>query len=165
MMLRLLPLVGVCTLALAIARSHRITPPATTTRAGAVRATIDDDGLDSVLVGLERQSWVAWKARDGAYFQNFLSEDHVETGSSGLAGKSDVVGFVGSKICVVERYSLDRFRLTRFDANTALLSYHATQSTTCNGVKVPSPVWVSSLFLRRDGKWLNALYQQTPASK
>lgn len=165
MMLRLLPMVGVCTLVVADAGRYRPAPSARAASASAMRAAIDGDGLDSLLVGLERQSWVAWQARDGAFYQHFLADDHVETGSTWLAGKSDVVGFVGSRICVVERYSLDRFHLTRFDENTALLSYHASQSTTCNGARVPSPVWVSSLFVRRDGKWLNALYQHTPASE
>jgi hypothetical protein len=121
------------------------------------------DPLESQLITIEKQSWVAWKARDGKFFQDFLADDHVEVGNTGLATKAQVVAFVSSPACVVASYTVDQFRLTRFDSSTALLSYRAEQATTCNGVAVPSPVWVSSLFVRRGGRWQNALYQQTAA--
>ncbi|HEY2896078.1 MAG TPA: nuclear transport factor 2 family protein [Gemmatimonadaceae bacterium] len=119
------------------------------------------DSLEQTLEAAERQSWVAWQHRDGSYFQNFLADDHVEVGINGLATKAQVVAFVGSPACVVTSYAVDHFRLTRFDENTALLTYHAEQNTMCGTTRAPSPAWVSSLFVRRGGKWMNALYQQT----
>ena len=121
------------------------------------------DSLEQTLESAERQSWVAWQKRDGGYFQHFLSDDHVEVGTTGLSSKADVVAFVGSPACVVTSYSVDHFRITRFDANTALLTYRAEQSTMCGKTQAPSPAWVSSLFVRRSGRWENALYQQTRA--
>lgn len=119
------------------------------------------DSLEAALTAIERQSWVAWQAHDGKFFQNFLSDDHVEVGTNGIASKADVVAYVGSGACVVTTYSVDHFRATRFDENTALLTYRAEQQTMCGAAKVPSPTWVSSLFVRRNGKWVNALYQHT----
>ena len=126
------------------------------------RKQADKNSLKESLIKLEKQSWEAWKKRDGKFFQNFLSDDHVEVGSGGLTTKSAVVAFVGSPVCVVKSYSVDRFELTMFDKDTALLTYHAEQDTTCGGRVVPSPVWVSSLYVRRGGRWLNTFYQQTP---
>jgi len=83
----------------------------------------------------------------------------------GTATKAQVVALVASPVCVVKSYSIDRLALTMFDANTALLIYHVAQDTTCKGVAVPSPVWATSLYIRRGDRWLNVLYQQTPASK
>jgi hypothetical protein len=125
----------------------------------------DKHALRQTLVNLEKQSWEAWKSRDGKFYQSFLSDDHVELGSGGPFNKSSVVAFVGSPVCVVKSYEVDHFQVTVFDANTALLTYHAAQDTTCGGKPVPSPVWVSSLYVKRDGRWLNALYQQTAESK
>jgi hypothetical protein len=121
--------------------------------------------LKETLTNLERQSWVAWQKRDGKFFQDFLADDHVEVGFSGTTNKATVVAFVASPVCVVKSYAVDKFELTQFDANTALLTYHAEQDTTCGGNAVPSPVWVSSLYVRRDGRWLNAFYQQTQTRK
>ena len=117
--------------------------------------------LKSTLVELEKKSWEAWKNHDGKFFQQFLSDDHVEVGFGGVTNKATVVNGVASPVCVVKSYAVDKFELVRFDANTALLTYHAAQDTTCRGQAVPSPVWVSSLYLKRHGRWLNALYQQT----
>jgi len=126
---------------------------------------VDETALKENLIKLEKQSWDAWKARDGKFYQDFLSDDHQEIGAGGVSTKSEIVPFVGSKACLVKSYSVDSFTVTIFDANTALLTYHAAQDTTCGGSPVPSPVWVSSLYIRRSGHWLNAFYQQTPAHK
>lgn len=133
---------------------------------GMSAATISPDNpLKETLVNLEKQSWEAWKNRDAKFFQSFLSDDHVELGFGGPANKAAVVNVVGSPACVVKSYSVDRFELTVFDPNTALLTYHAAQDTTCGGKAVPSPVWASSLYIKRGDRWLNAVYQQTQANK
>lgn len=124
----------------------------------------DSASLKETLVNLEKQSWVAWKGRDGKFFQGFLSEDHVEVGFGGPTDKANVVAGVGSAACVVETYTLDKFTLTAFDASTALLTYYADQKTLCGGKPVPRPVWASSLYLKRGGRWQNAMYQQTRTS-
>ncbi|HEY2867618.1 MAG TPA: nuclear transport factor 2 family protein [Pyrinomonadaceae bacterium] len=117
---------------------------------------------NTALIDLEKQSWVAWQKRDGSFYQNFLSDDHVEIGGNGTASKKEVVGFVGSPVCVVTSYALDSFNVTILNPDTALIVYHAVQDTKCGGKQVPSPAWVSSLYVRRTGKWLNVMYQQTP---
>ena len=117
------------------------------------------DDLKKTLVDLETQSWVAWKSHDGAFFQRFLSEDHIEMSPGGPGGKAPVVAGVAGGGCTVASYAIDHFTLTIFSADTALLTYHAAQDTTCGKVKVPSPVWASSLYVLRDGRWQNALYQ------
>lgn len=126
-----------------------------------VAAASTPDSLEAILTDVEKQSWVAWQHHDGKFFDHFLSDDHVEVGTNGIATKSQVVAYVGSSMCTVKSYSVDHFHATRFDDNTALLTYRAAQETTCGKVVVPSPTWVSSLFVRRDGRWVNALYQHT----
>jgi uncharacterized protein DUF4440 len=129
------------------------------------REQADKTTLKETLMTLEEQSWEAWKNHDAKFFEAFLSDDHVEVGFGGLTNKAKVVAGVASPICVVKSYAVDKFELTAFDTNTALLTYHAEQDTTCSGNAVPSPVWVSSLYVSRGGKWLNALYQQTQTRK
>jgi Domain of unknown function (DUF4440) len=125
----------------------------------------DKGALKETLVGLERQSWEAWKNHDGKFFQEFLSDDHVEVGFGGPTNKATVVTGAAGTACTVKSYAVDHFELAMFDANTALLTYHAAQDTTCGGKAVPSPVWASSLYVKRGDRWLNALYQQTQTPK
>jgi len=121
-----------------------------------------DSALRDTLVGLEKQSWVAWKGHDAGFFAGFLSDDHVEVGPRGILGKADIVAGVGSPACKVESYAVDNFKFTRVAEDTALLAYRAEQKTTCGGFSVPSPAWVSSLYVKRGARWVNVLFQQTP---
>jgi len=162
MLTRLLPFLAV----FGVVGAFAVRPAASSrpAREAPVASAVIDDAIDSLevaLTAIERQSWVAWQAHDGKFFQNFLSDDHVEVGTNGIASKADVVAYVGSGACVVTTYSVDHFRATRFEENTALLTYRAEQETMCGKEKVPSPTWVSSLFVRRNGRWVNALYQHT----
>ncbi len=130
-----------------------------------VRSAPDEQAaLKEHLVSLEKQSWEAWKNRDGKFFQDFLSDDHVEVGFGGVAGKADIVGFVGSPVCQVKSYQLDHFELKMLDKDTALLTYWENQDTVCHKA-VPSPCWVSSLYMKRGDRWLNVFYQQSQIEK
>src|SRR5437588_8941798 len=82
--------------------------------------TSESDEIKEHLIKLEKQSWEAWKSRDGKFFQNFLSDDHVEVGFGGLANKAEVVAFVGSPICTVKNYKLDHVEMQLLDKNNDL---------------------------------------------
>jgi hypothetical protein len=121
--------------------------------------------LKEELVKLEKQSWEAWKNHDGKFFEGFLSDDHAEIGFGGVTSKASVVAGVASGVCEVKSYTVDNFELRMLGSDAALLTYHEAQDTKCRGKAVPSPCWVSSLYMKRGERWLNVLYQQTPAAK
>ena len=77
----------------------------------------------------------------------------------------EVVDFVASGICIVKNYGVDSFHLSMLDENVALLTYHASQQTLCGSNYAPTPVWVSSVYVRRENSWLNIIYQQTKADQ
>jgi hypothetical protein len=118
---------------------------------------------DTAIRDLELKSWVAWKAQDATFFEQFLSDDHVEVHGYGVTTKANVVGAVRKAGCVVQMYALGPMTLTPVTPESVLVSYRAEQDTRCGGAKVPSPVWATSLYVKRSGKWVNVLYQQTPA--
>jgi hypothetical protein len=49
--------------------------------------------------------------------------------------------------------------------DVALGWYRATIKGTYQGQEVPSPVQVGEVWVKRDGKWVQASYQETPAPK
>ncbi len=120
---------------------------------------------DKAIRELETSSWVAWKGHDAAFFERFLSDDHVEIHGYGVAGKAAVVDGVRSPACVVQSYSLGALSLTPVTVDTVLVTYRAEQDTACGHAKVPSPVWATSLYVKRAGRWVNVLYQHTPANR
>lgn len=123
------------------------------------------DPLEDELVAMEKASWAAWKAHDSHFYESFLSDDHLEVHGMGVGGKAGVVALVASGACNVESYVVDHFEFRRLSANAALLNYRAEQRTTCAGVAVPSPVRATSVFARRDGRWVNVLYQHSAVPK
>ena len=90
------------------------------------------------------------------------SNDHVEVHGYGIVGKAAVVEGVRSPACTVTSYSLGPFSVTAVSADSMLLTYRAEQDTLCGNARVPSPVWASSLYAKRSGRWVNVLYQHTP---
>ena len=125
----------------------------------------EKDAVRDQLISMEKQSWVAWQGHDGKFFDQYLADDHVEAEPGGFSNKKDVVNGVASGICKVETYSLGEIKFTRISEDAAILNYQAEQKTNCGPAQVPTPALVSSVFVRRNGRWLNILFQQTPLSK
>ena len=60
-------------------------------------------------------------------------------------------------------YKIDGLKVKVLTADVALVSYQAAIQGTYQGKEVPSPVWVGEVWVRRDGRWVEASYQETPA--
>jgi hypothetical protein len=151
-------------------QASRLAPPACVLlllcAAAPVSAFDAEPGPEEASVrALEAASWRAWQDHDAAFFEQFLSADHVEVHAQGIVGKAAVVAGVRSPACVVRTYSLGPISATRVAEDTWLLTYRAEQDSACGGQPVPSPVWATSLYARRDGRWVNVMYQHTPLAR
>jgi predicted lipid-binding transport protein (Tim44 family) len=61
-------------------------------------------------------------------------------------------------------YRVDDLEVRGLTENTAVVTYRATIRGTYRKRKVPSPVHVGEVWVKRDGKWLQASYQETPGN-
>ena len=135
----------------------------TSVSAAADAKPVFDKALEQQLIALEKQSWGARQNMDAKVWQGCLSDDHVElNGFIGATGKKQPIDGIAGGGCKVASYAVDHFTFRRFDATTALLIYRAAQDTSCGTVKVPSPVWATSLYQLRKGRWQNVPYGLTP---
>ena len=114
------------------------------------------------LIQLERRSWEAWKVQDADFWAHYLSDDHIEMGYSGPASKAAVVGMIRAKICHVASYKLEKMAVRYFSRTSALVTYRSTQDASCGKTKVPAVAWASSLFEKRNGRWVNTYYSHVP---
>jgi uncharacterized protein (TIGR02246 family) len=62
-------------------------------------------------------------------------------------------------------YKIDGLKVKALTKDVALVSYQAAIKGTYKGKEVPSLVQVAEVWLQRDGKWLQAAYQETPLDK
>jgi hypothetical protein len=132
----------------------------------AARAAPQPDPLEQELIAMERQSWVAWQRHDVAFWEHFLSDDHVEIQlGGGWTGKRQVIAGIAGGSCTVASWEVDQFTFRRLGRNTAMLIYRAAQDTHCGNFTVPSPSLATSLYQRRHGRWENVLYVHTPMAR
>jgi hypothetical protein len=137
--------------------------PNQTASGAAVPPSSVDHKLELQLTEMEKASWAAWQRMDADFWEDFLSDDHIELNAYvGPVGKQAVVGGIAKKLCKVRSYKVDRFTFRQLDENTAILVYRADQDTSCGTVTVPTPNWATSIYRRRGDKWENVLFELTP---
>jgi ketosteroid isomerase-like protein len=59
-------------------------------------------------------------------------------------------------------YKIDGLKVKPLTGDVAQVTYRVTIKGTYAGKMVPSPVYVGEVWVKRDGKWLQASYQETP---
>lgn len=109
---------------------------------------------------LETQVWEALMSGDGAADQELLSEDFLGVYPTGFSDRGGHVDQLSGGP-TMSAYDLDQVRLTWISADTAMLSYRARYRQP--GREVTETMYISSLWARRDGRWLNTFSQDTPA--
>ena len=62
-------------------------------------------------------------------------------------------------------FKVDGLKVKTLTRDVALVSFQATIKGTYKGKEVPSPVQVVEVWINRDGKWLEASYQETPVDR
>ena len=120
--------------------------------------------MAEVLGAREKILWEAWKNKQAAPFEAAMSADSVMVSEMGPAGKADMLQMIPNNDCDVQSYELSDFKVTMYNANTAMLTYKGTQTGTCGGKPLPATVMASTLWIRRGGKWWAAFHQETPVS-
>ena len=125
--------------------------------------TSKNNSVEAQIIALEKASWEAWKNRDAKWYQNNLTDDALNVTSGSVSDKSQQIKNLGD--CEVKSFSLDNFKFLSLDKNAALITFTAVMDAVCNGKTVPSTALASSVYVKRDGKWLNILYTDTPAAQ
>lgn len=123
-----------------------------------------DNSVQTQVVALEKQSWEEWKKKNSAWFQTYLTEDFLSVHNDGVEDKAQAVKSIAAD-CEVKSYSLDNLKFVMLNKEAALLNYTAMQDAVCSGNTIPANVRVAVVYVKRGGKWLQALYTETPMVK
>jgi hypothetical protein len=113
---------------------------------------------------LERQTWQALTDRDAKAIKELWAEDFVGILSTGIRRtKADVLSTLAD--LTIRAATLRDVRLTKLDANVAMLNYKLERTSSFQGKELPSSCLVSSVWVRRGSRWQVMLYQETPIEK
>lgn len=122
------------------------------------------DDLQETLVAREKALWTAWGNKDSGPTRKEVVESYVQVvaGVGMTAGREAVAKAIETHNCVMKSFEFTDARIRRPAPDVAIVTYVATQDTSCGGQKLPKKVFASSTWVKRDGEWMGFQYQETP---
>ena len=120
--------------------------------------------VEAQIVALEKTSWEEWKNKNGGWFQTNLAEDALNVSGEGVSNKAQIVKFTANE-CEIKSYSLDNIKFVMLNKETVMLTYTAKQDGVCSGKTIPASVRSTAVYVKRGGKWLQALYTEIPTAQ
>jgi hypothetical protein len=120
-------------------------------------------GIDDFM-RLETSVWEALMGGDADADGRLLSTDFVGLYPTGFAGREDHVGQLSNGPTVAE-FRLTEERLLVLSDTAVVLAYRAEYLRAGRAsTSEHEAMYVSSIWCRRDGEWVNVFSQDTPAS-
>ena len=105
----------------------------------------------------------AFSKKDVATMKSFISEDAVAVDMGGAGLVQELYKQLPTMDVKVTSQALADFKFVWVDANTVVTTYTWTGKGTVSGQPMPSPVFASSVWTKRAGKWVAIFHQETPA--
>ena len=120
-----------------------------------------DKELLALLTKLEKDSWVAMKAKNEEFFKTYMADDargFMADGSEVI--KDDFIKYL--KDWNLESYSMGKTSLLQIKPGVCFIFYKLNYSGNHKGKKINfDDLQSSSLYVLRDGKWQEIFYQET----
>lgn len=151
----------VCVLvSIALAACNRSKPAAA---GGKTAASSESGSPEQAVMQLERKTWELTKSKDKTAAASLMADDFVDVGESGVVNRSKVLETFGQ--ATINSFSLGQMQAVALAPTVVVVTYKATAQGSAQGHPLPSPVFVSSVWVKRNGNWLNVLYHDTTAAK
>lgn len=112
-------------------------------------------------IGLESHVWDALANGDADADLELLSADFVGVYSTGFANRADHAGQLADGPSIAS-YSITEAKPIEVSTDAAMLCYRASYKRPHRSVG--ESMFISSLWLRKDGRWRNAFSQDSPTS-
>lgn len=118
------------------------------------------DSITEFIVEREREVWQALLSGDATADRALLADDFLGVYPAGFAGPDEHAGLLDDGPTMSE-YEIVAPRIRRFGSDLVLLAYEARYRT-ASGTE-SERMYVSSIWLRQGGRWVNVFSQDTPA--
>lgn len=112
------------------------------------------------LIAGEQKAWNAWKAKDGKYFDDYLTNNAVGMFRNGRSDRAGVIRVISDPTCDVTDFSFSDEQMRLLGADAALVTYKATQDVKCGGKALPTTVWAATVLVRSGDKWKAAFHDE-----
>ncbi len=132
--------------------------------ASAQTATSKDEKIKAQIIALETSGWQAWKDKNAEWFKVNTAEGFLSITAGGISNKEQVIKSAPTD-CNVKYFSLGNFQFVRINKKVVSLVYTAVQDGTCGTDKLAAKVRVAVTYVKRAGRWLEALYMEAPMNE
>lgn len=122
-----------------------------------------ENPLDKALIANEHKVNEAVAKGDKVTFASLVSLDGWAVDMTGVMKIADFVPMFDQ--VKVTSWKLSDEKVTWVDANTAIVLSTWTGTGTFQGVKLPSPVYASTVWTKKADKWIAVFHQETEAAK
>jgi hypothetical protein len=122
-----------------------------------------DAKLQSELFAKEKALWDAFFKKDLKAFQSVLADDGIFADGMGVTTKAEMIKGISAVNCKINSYSFADQKMSRMDQDAVILTFKAAQDGVCDGQKIPATTYVTSTWVKRNGKWVGFSHTETPA--
>jgi len=122
-----------------------------------------ENALRDQILAQERAGLEALKMGDLPAFAASTAENAVFVDAQGPATKAEVISHTAE--FRLHDYTIEDVRFVPVSADSGLIIYTLTETGASHGKEFSARVHVSSLWLKRGGKWLCAFSQETAAKQ
>ena len=122
-----------------------------------------DAKTEAQIIALEKAGWEAWKNKDAAWYRANTIDEAIWITGDGLFEKAPFIKDLTQ--CDVKSFSLDNFKVVMLSKDAAAMTYTVKQDGICYGKQIPAQVRAMVNYVRRGGKWLEAMYMETPMAQ
>ncbi len=119
-----------------------------------------DPKTEAQIIALEKAGWEAWKNKDISWVQKNATDEIMVITSTGVGDKAQYIK--DALTCDIKSVALDNFKVLMLDKDAAVMTFTAMQDGMCGGEKIPAQVRSTVNYVKRGGKWLVAMYMETP---
>jgi hypothetical protein len=110
--------------------------------------------VEATLRSLKDRALAATRDRDQDFYRGYLADDAVAILPAGVFDKAAVVAALGGSQVPFQSSRIDDTRVVVLGPDAGVVTYRA--------ILASGPVFVTTVYARRNGTWQGVLYQQTP---
>jgi len=122
-----------------------------------------EDTVSTDVIKHEKLAWEAAKKKDKAALAKLLAEDFTEVIDDGVFDKVGILAYLDNVQLL--SYSPGNFKAKKITPDVVLLIFQVTEDGKYKGHDFHAENNVASLWAKRDGKWQNVHFQETPIPK
>jgi hypothetical protein len=127
----------------------------------AVFAQTDRAAVEKQIIAGERKINEAFAKGDVAGFQALVASDGYSVDAMGRMKASEFPKVI--KDMKIASWDIDQSQILWVNNDVAIHTYRWTGKGTFQGQPFPSPAWASTVWMKKDGKWIAFFHQESPA--